>query len=189
MAMFEDVFIMFIAIVPYAALGSGVRVVWGIYKAYDKFLAVHIKRARVVVEFLAGIVFGVFGGVLLSTVGVFTIGMSLGTLVSSMLGANVIELIAKKFGWSKKMDVVVSDQQLEFPELTERQINALQYVQKQGRITNREYQSINRTTRDVAKYELASLVELGKLKRIGKTKDIVYVTAGKSNQNNRVKIG
>jgi len=187
--MLETIVPLFIAIVPYALLGSGVRVAWEIYKVYNSFLAVNIKWIRVLVELLAGMMFGIFGGVLLSSVGIFTIGMSFGTLVSSLLGANVIELIAKKFGWSKKMDVVVSEQQLSMPELNSRQINALQYVQKQGKMTNQIYQKINNTTRDVAKYELASLVEMGKLKRVGKTKDIVYVTAGKSNQNNRVKIG
>jgi predicted HTH transcriptional regulator len=121
--------------------------------------------------------FGIFGGVLLSSLGIFTIGMSFGTLVSSLLGANVIELIAKKFGWSKKMDVVVSDQQLGFADLGNRQINALQYVQAKGRITNREYQRINRTTNNVAKHELQSLVEKKKLKKAGANKGAYYVSA------------
>jgi len=166
-----------LAILPYAILGSGVRVVWGIYKAYTSFLSVSLKPTRVVVEFLAGIMFGIFGGVVLSAVGVFTIGASLGTLVSSLLGANVIELIAKKFGWSKKMEVVVSEQQIGFADLNQRQVNAMQYVKKYGKITNRIYQKINKTTRDVAKYELISLVKKGRLKKVGKTKDISYVSA------------
>lgn len=166
-----------LTILPYAMLGSGVRVIWGVYKAYTSFLSVDLKLARVVVEFLASVMFGIFGGVILSAVGIFTIGASLGTLVSSLLGANVIDLIAKKFGWSKKMEVVVSDQQLSFADLNQRQVNAMQYVKSQGKITNRIYQKINKTTRDVAKYELASLVKKGRLKKVGRTKDISYVSA------------
>lgn len=167
---------MLLSILPYAMLGSCVRVTWGIYKAYTTLLGVRIAWKRIFVELLAGIVFGIFGGVLLSTIGVFSIGMSLGTLVASLLGANVIELIAKKFGWSKKMDVVVSEQQLGFAELNSRQISAVQYVKAQGSITNRTYQKINQTTKDVAKYELAALVRKRKLKKIGKGKGVHYIS-------------
>ena len=72
--------------------------------------------------------------------------------------------------------VIVSDQQLQFPDLTQRQINAISYVRANGKITNKEYQRMNRTTRDVAKYELASLVEKKRLKKVGKTKDCCYVS-------------
>jgi len=175
--MLESIVGIAVVIVPYAVLGSGVRVVWGIYKAYTSFLSVNIKWIRVLVELLAGMMFGVFGGVLLSSVGIFTIGMSFGTLVSSLLGANVVELIAKKFGWSKKMNVVVSEQQLGFSDLSQREINALQYAKAKGRITNRIYQRINKTEHDVAKYELAALVKKKKLIRIGKNKGVYYVSA------------
>jgi uncharacterized membrane-anchored protein YitT (DUF2179 family) len=172
--MYEAISSLLIDILPYAMLGSAIRVSWGAYKAYTSFLGVNMRLARILVEFVASMMFGIFGGVVLSTAGMIAIGASLGTLVSSLLGANVIELIVKKFG-SGKMEVIVSDQQLEFPELNQRQINCLQYVRVKGRITNREYQKINRTNRDTAKYELASLVKKKNLVKVGKTKNITYV--------------
>jgi len=166
-----------VSILPYAMIGAAVRVGWGMYKAYTAYVGIEVAYKRIIVEFLAGMMFGIFGGVLLSTVGIFTIGMNLGTMVSSILGAHVIELIARKFGWSKKMEVIVSDQQLEFADLNPRQVNALQYVKSKGRITNKVYQKLNRTTKDVAKYELMALVRKKNLKKVGKTKDVYYVSA------------
>jgi hypothetical protein len=173
--MYEAVTSLLIDILPYAMIGSGVRVGWGIYKAYSSVLSMDISRKRVVAEVLAGILFGIFGGVVLSSAGMITLGTNIGTLISSILGANVIKLIAKKFGWSKKMDVVVSDQQLQFPDLNQRQINAMQYVKANGRITSREYQHINRTNRHTAKYELISMVDAGRLRKVGDRKGTSYV--------------
>lgn len=54
--------------------------------------------------------------------------------------------------------------------LNERQIKAVEYVEKKGSITNREYQKLNETTRYTAERDLGSLVERGVLIRIGKGK-------------------
>ena len=165
-----------LAILPYILLGSVLRIVWGMYKMFNSYLSIQISWRRLVMEFSVDILFGMFGGMFLSQLGIISIGISLGSLVSSLLGANVVDLIAKKFGLTGKMNIVLSDQQLEFPELNQRQINAMGYIRSQGKITNREYQKINRTTRDVARHELSSLVNKGKLKEIGKSKGIYYVS-------------
>lgn len=126
-------------------------------------------------EFSVDILFGMFGGMFLSQLGIFSIGISLGSLISSLLGANVVDLIVKKFGLTGKMNIVLSDQQIGFTELNQNQINAMEFVKSQGKITNRVYQKINRTTCDIAKHELNSLVVKGKLKKIGKKKGTYYV--------------
>jgi len=165
-----------LAILPYILLGSVLRIVWGMYKLFDSYLDIRLSWRRITMEFLVDMLFGTFGGMFLSQLGIFTLGVSLGSLVSSLLGANVVDLIAKKFGFSKKMEVILSDQQLEFPELNSREINAIEYVRSQGKITNIVYQRINRTTCDIAKHELNSLVVKGKLKKIGKTKGACYIS-------------
>jgi len=118
-----------------------------------------------------------FGGLFLSQLGIISIGISLGSLVSSLLGANVVDLIAKKFGLTGKMNIVLSDQQLKFTEFNPREINAMGYVKSQGRITNDAYQKINGTTHDVAKYELNTLVHRGMLKKAGNGKNTFYVSS------------
>jgi hypothetical protein len=164
-----------LAILPYILLGSVLRIVWGMYKLVDSYLSIQLSWRRIVMEFLVDMLFGTFGGMFLSQLGIFTLGVGLGSLVSSLLGANVVDLIAKKFGLSGKMNIVLSDQQLEFPELNPREINAVAYVRSQGKITNMIYQKINRTTCDIAKHELNSLVVKGKLKKVGKKKGTYYV--------------
>jgi len=165
-----------LAILPYILLGSTLRIVWGMYKLFDSYLDVRLSWRRLVMEFLVDMLFGTFGGLFLSQLGIITLGVSLGSLVSSLLGANVVDLIAKKFGLSGKMNIVLSDQQLEFPELNPREINAIAYVRSQGKITNMVYQKINRTTRDVARYELSALAKKGKLKKLGEHRGIYYVS-------------
>jgi len=164
-----------IAILPYILLGSVLRIVWGMYKMYSSYLSIQLSWRRIVMEFSVDILFGMFGGMFLSQLGIFSIGISLGSLISSLLGANVVDLIVKKFGLTGKMNIVLSDQQIGFTELNQNQINAMEFVKSQGKITNRVYQKINRTTCDIAKHELNSLVVKGKLKKIGKKKGTYYV--------------
>jgi len=163
-------------IIPFILLGSVIRIVWGMYKLFDSYLTIHLSWRRLVAEFMISMLFGMFGGVFLSQLKIYDMGVNLGCLVSSLLGANVVDLIAKKFGFSRKMEVVLSDEQLGFTEFNQRQINAMEYVRAQGKITNKIYQTINRTTRDVARYELNALANKGKLKKVGKNRGACYVS-------------
>ena len=54
--------------------------------------------------------------------------------------------------------------------LNERQIRAVNYVVKQGSITNREYQNINNTTRYTATRDLGGIVKEGIFDKIGEGK-------------------
>lgn len=163
-------------VIIYAACGSAMRVLWGIYNAEDSFISIKLSARRIVFEFFISLGFGIFGGQTLNDLGIVKIGVNLGTLVSSVLGANIVEVIAKKFGYSKEMKVIVSDQQLQFTEFNPREMNAMEYVRVNGKITNQIYQKINQTTCDVAKYELNSLVNKKKLKKIGEKKGRYYVS-------------
>lgn len=166
-----------LTILPYILLGSVLRIVWGMYKLFDSYLDVQLSWRRLVMEFSVDMLFGTFGGMFLSQLGIFTLGVSLGSLVSSLLGANVVDLIAKKFGLSGKMNIILSDQQLKFPEFNMKEINAITYVKSHGRITSGVYQKINSTTHNVAKYELSALVQKGMLKKIGTKKGTYYLPA------------
>jgi ATP-dependent DNA helicase RecG len=75
--------------------------------------------------------------------------------------------------------------------LNERQIRAVNYVVKQGSITNREYQTINNTTRYTATRDLGGIVKEGIFDKIGEGKrDLKYVliqNAAKMRQKNTQK--
>jgi len=166
-----------LTILPYILLGSTLRIIWGMYKTYSSYLDIQLSWRRIAMEFSVDVLFGMFGGMFLSQLGIISIGISLGSLVSSLLGANVVDLIAKKFGLTGKMNIILSDQQLKFAEFNPREINAMGYVKNQGKITNSVYQKINGTTHDVAKYELNALVHKGLLKKIGTKKGTYYLSA------------
>jgi len=63
------------------------------------------------------------------------------------------------------------------PGLNKRQTQALQFIQKQGRITRREYEKLSDISSTLAKRELQALVERGFLVRKGASSSIYYVIA------------
>jgi hypothetical protein len=162
-------------ILPYILLGSIMRIVWGMYKTFSSFLDIHLSWKRLAMEFIVDMLFGAFGGIFLTQLGVFKLGVSMGCLVSSLLGANVVDIVVKKFGLSGKMSIVLSDQQLKFPTFNMREINAMEFTRKEGKITNGIYEKINCTTHDIAKYELNALVQKGALKKFGNGKATCYI--------------
>jgi uncharacterized membrane protein YsdA (DUF1294 family) len=165
-----------LVVVLFAVCGALMRVIYGIYKAYASYLDIKVSKKRLAIEFVMSVWFGFVGGAFLTESKVITLGINLGTFVSSVLGANVVDLIVKKFGFSKKMEVIVSDQQLRFPEFNSREINAIGFVKKEGKITNKIYERINSASRDVARHELGSLANKKMLKRVGKNKGTYYVS-------------
>ena len=56
--------------------------------------------------------------------------------------------------------------------LNERQIKAVMYVKQKDKITNKEYQQINHTTRETSKRDLEVLVNKDVLKRRGKGRNV-----------------
>lgn len=66
----------------------------------------------------------------------------------------------------------------ELPEgLNERQIKALEYMKKKGRITNREYSEINKVGKVYALKELSDLVSKRVFKQLGKGRTTYYVVS------------
>jgi len=59
--------------------------------------------------------------------------------------------------------------------LNARQIKALEYIQKNGKITNREYRILCATSRDTAHRDLSELVQKGILKREGRGRVTHYL--------------
>lgn len=96
-------------------------------------------------------------------------------LVSGFLGANLVDIITKKVGLTKSMDIRVNGQSMYFADLNERQIKAIEYLNKYGRITNDIYQKINKISHSSARNDLANLVKAKKIKKLGKGKGTYYV--------------
>jgi predicted HTH transcriptional regulator len=61
------------------------------------------------------------------------------------------------------------------PDLNMRQINGLAYAKQSKRLTNGAYQKLNSVSHDVAKRDLAAMVEKGRLKAVGYNKSTYYV--------------
>lgn len=65
--------------------------------------------------------------------------------------------------------------------LNERQLKAVKYVKEKGKITNEEYQKLNRVKRRLVSYDLTALAKKGVIERIGKVgKGTHYRLAKKS---------
>lgn len=62
---------------------------------------------------------------------------------------------------------IFSEKQLKGKGLNQRQIKAVMYVRENGKITNKEYQELNKLSRETASRDLKKLVELGLFKSSG----------------------
>jgi hypothetical protein len=173
MSMLSD-FVLILGFMFYSAFGAITRAFFGIYKAYTSVAMFKVDWKRVVVEIAASIFFGTFGVIILQEIGVFKFSMNITALIAGFFGADIVNLITKKLGLTKGLEVKVTEQQVALAEFNERQIAALEYLKTHKRITNAMYQKLNSTTIDVAKRDLTQLVKKGKLKRFGKGKATYY---------------
>jgi hypothetical protein len=158
---------------PYAAIGALIRVCYGIWKAFNYDHCV-ISRKKILAEFAFSLAFGIFGAIICSEIGYFKFASNIVAIISGILGANVIDLIVKKAGFSRKLDVNVVEN-LEYPELAPSQRRALNYLKQVGKINLKVYQEINNVEKRTARWELKRLVDLGYLKKCGKGKATYYV--------------
>lgn len=72
---------------------------------------------------------------------------------------------------------IYNEKDLQSLNLNERQVKAVLYVKKKGRLTNKEYQEINNTTDRTALRDLETLIGLNILKRMGEKKGAYYELA------------
>jgi hypothetical protein len=158
----------------YSAFGAVTRALFGIYKAYTTIVMFRIDLKRVAIEIVASIFFGTFSSILLQEIGGFKVGMNVAALIAGFFGADLIDLISKKIGLTKSLEVKVTEQQIAQAGLNERQIAALGYLKTHKTITNEIYQKINQTNHDTAKRDLAQLVKLGKIRKVGTGKKTRY---------------
>ena len=68
--------------------------------------------------------------------------------------------------------------------LNERQIKAVRYVEEKGRITNREYQELNKTSKPTATRDLRNLVDKGIVIMQGEAKRQIYYQLSQKRANN-----
>jgi len=162
----------------YSSIGAVTRTVFGVYRAYANFMAFKLSWKRVAVEILASMVFGTFGALILYEVGVWTIGTNLPADIAAILagffGADIISILTKKFGLGKGIDVKVVEG-IEYPDLNMRQQKAIEYIKKNGEITNSVYQKMNQVSSISAKWDLKILTLKNILKRIGNGRGAHYI--------------
>lgn len=163
------------AFVGFAALGAVVRSVLGVYKVYTAYPEFILEKRRIGFEILASVLFGTFAVFLLRELGLFSFGLNIAALVAGLLGADLMNLITKRLGLTKGLQVVVSRQQMGLADLNEREVKALDYAKANEKITNKIYQKINGADRNVATRELNHLARTGRLLRTGDHKRTQYV--------------
>ncbi len=160
--------------IGYVAFGSFIRILLGVYKAYDTFPDFQPEFKRLAAEMMFSICFGGLGLLVLSEMHVFNFGLEIAAIIMGVLGPDTIRIITKKVGIIKPTEAIVSEQQMKNADLSGREIRALEYVKRYGRITNKIYQKLNQIDHDIAKKELHILVEKGRLMRTGYNKNSQY---------------
>ena len=175
-------FTLYATFAAFATFGAVVRTLLGIYKAYNTFPEFTVNWKRISFEIIASIFFGTFGIIMLNELHVFTFGLTIAAAIAGLLGADTINLITKKLGLTKGLQVIVSEQQMVNADLNDREVRAIDYVSRAGKINNSVYQKINFTSHDVAKKELQKLVNKGRLKKVGNNRRTHYVRQVSENQ-------
>lgn len=77
-------------------------------------------------------------------------------------------------GPGKSFEEEIEKEKLHILEINDRQKKAIDYINKQGNITNREYRNINKVGRVTALKELSDMVDKGILKSSGKGRSLKY---------------
>ena len=72
------------------------------------------------------------------------------------------------------MKDIYSEEYLRDLSLNERQIRAVMYLKEKGKITNKDYQVLNKISRETSKIELNTLVDKKIIVKIGKGRGVHY---------------
>jgi len=159
----------------YAAFGALVRGIYGIYSAYSNYQNFDLSWTRIIVEFAASVIFGLFGAIILNEMGFWKVGANIVAILAGLLGANIIGVVTKKLGVSKLNVNIV--EKVEYPDLNMNQQRAMNYLLSNGKITSGIYQQINQTPRGKTKWELNQMVLKGYVRIVGSRKASYYKLA------------
>jgi len=166
--------VLIMTFVAYSSFGAGARTVFGIYRAYSNYMSFKLSWQRVAIEILASMFFGIFGAMLLNELGVWNFGINIVTILAGFFGADVVTILTKKFGLSKGIEVRVVEQ-VEYPDLNLKQQKAMEYLKKNGRITNEIYQKMNQVSRRSSIWDLRVLVDKKLIKKNGSGRGAYYI--------------
>lgn len=158
---------------PYALFGALIRVVFGIYSAYSNYEHVKLSKKRIGIEFFAAVLFGLFGAIILNEIGFWKVGTNIIAILAGLIGAQLVNLVAKKFGGGKNLEVNIIEK-IEYPDLNPNQQRAIGYMKAGKTLTTNVYQKINPIPRRKAQRELVQLIEKGYIKRTGEGKKTSY---------------
>lgn len=159
--------------VGYAAFGAIIRVVFGIYNAYSSYEEVKLSKKRIAIEFFAAVLFGLFGAIILNEMGFWKVGVNIIAIIAGLLGAQLVNVLAKKLGVGKNVTVNIVEK-IEYPDLNSNQQKAIVYMKSGKGLTTIIYQKISGVSRRKAQGEIAQLVEKGYAKKIGNGKKTCY---------------
>jgi len=162
------------AFILYSSIGSCMRALFGIYKAYGSNLLTRITLQRVAIEVVASILFGTFASVLLNELGWVTVSMEVVAMISGFFGADLVSVISRKVGIRGVMRVQLAEEMMEYADLTERQETGIRYLKKHGRVNNDSYQKLNGISHSSAKRDLQDLLKMKRIKKHGIGRGVYY---------------
>lgn len=167
------------SLLGFALFGSFMRAMFGLYRGYTSVPGFKAERGRMAVEMLASTTFGIFLAVILNEIGTFKFAPPVMALLAGLFGTDLMSLLTKKLGMAKGMNVILSEQQMKYAGMTDRQIRTMEYVRRYGSIDNRTYRDINGANQSSAKRDLQSMVDKGSLRMTGNGKSASYVPTRK----------
>ena len=85
----------------YSMVGAVVRALFGIYKAYTSLSTFNLNLKRIGFEIIASVIFGTFATAILQEIVIIELSATATALLSGFLGADLLNLILKRYGISK----------------------------------------------------------------------------------------
>ena len=85
----------------YSVIGALVRAFFGIYKAYMSLTHFKLNLKRIWIEIVASIIFGTFATVILQEIVKIDLSPMATAMLSGFLGADMLNLLLKRYGISK----------------------------------------------------------------------------------------
>lgn len=171
MAVFETLAVY----LTFSMIGAVTRALFGLYKSYHRKNLDRVVFRSFLIEIIASLFFGTFASLILQEIGWLDVSIEITSMISGFFGADLLSIVSKKIGLKGKLSVKMAEEVFEHPELNQRQVNGMRYLEKNGRITNDIYQNLNGITHSSAKYDLKRMLELKKIRKKGNGRGTYYI--------------
>jgi len=159
----------------FSTIGASTRALFGLYKIYKRDRINRVAMESFLLEIFASMFFGTFASLILQEIGWLNLSKETMSLIAGFFGADLISIVSRKIGLKSNVNVRMSEEAFLYPELTDRQVRGIEYIKKNGRITNDIYQRMNGISHGSSARDLKIMCEMGMIKRKGNNRGTHYV--------------